>query len=80
MCTSTIIRGVGRPVAWFCLGCINDSALELDREGSILPQVVNEDFVESVERDEIAVRDPEEVTASRQEIHSCLGYGEQFHE
>ena len=75
MCTSTIIRGVGRPVAWFRLRRSSDPALELERERFILPQVINEDFVESVERDEIAARVPEEVTASRQEINSCLGCG-----
>ena len=75
MCTSTVIWSVGRPVTWFRLGCSNDPALELEREGFILPQVINEDFVKSVERDEIAARVPEEVTASRQEIDSCLGYG-----
>ena len=56
MCTSTVIWGVGRPVTWFRLGCSNDPALELEREGFILPQVINKDFVESVERDEIALR------------------------
>lgn len=77
MCTSTVIWGVGRPVTWFRLGCSNDPALELEQEGFILPQVINEDFVESVERDEIAARVPEEVTTSRQEIDSCLGCGKQ---
>jgi hypothetical protein len=41
MCASTISRGAGRPIAWFRLGRSNDPAVELDREGFILPQVVN---------------------------------------
>jgi hypothetical protein len=77
MCTSTTIRG-GRPVAWFGFGCINDPAVELDREGLILLQVINEDFVECVERNEIAASIPEEVAASGQEIDSRLECGEQF--
>ena len=57
--------------------CSNDPAFELNREGFILPQVVDEDFVESVERDAIAAGVPEEVAAGGQEIDSRLGCGGQ---
>jgi len=76
LCTSTTIWGVGRPVAWFGLSCISDPAIELDREGLILLQVVNEDLVKSVKRDEIAASVPEEVATGGQEIDSRLGCSE----
>jgi hypothetical protein len=58
--------------AWCGLGCVNYAAFNMDREGLVLRQVVNEDLVERVKHDEVAARVPEEVAASRQEIDSRL--------